>query len=49
MSWTPCNAAADHQGTAEPRLKTPALKHTLIRDLHCVHSAVLSYIVRLPN
>ena len=25
MSWTPCDAAADHQGAADPWLKTPAL------------------------
>src|SRR4029434_10560399 len=25
MSWTPCNAVADHQGATDPRLKTPAV------------------------
>ena len=25
MSWTPCNTVADHQGAADPRLKTPGL------------------------
>ena len=27
ISRTPCNTVADHQGAADPRLKTPELKH----------------------